>query len=156
MALRGPTVRRRSRPKYTSLSPPRPQVCTSIASIMVRQPPITAPSALTIGRPSSTMATSVVVPPMSATRKLSSPCRKPAPTTLAAGPESTVSTGYSSATSAFMSVPSPLTIITGAVIPSRSSTRRTAASRCAIWGVRRAFSAAVRARLGASSLELSS
>ncbi len=38
--------------------------------------------------------------------------------TLAAGPDNTVSTGYSRATSAFISVPSPLTIITGAQIDS--------------------------------------
>ena len=59
MALRGPTTRRRSRSKPTSLSPPRPHVRTSIASTMVRQPPITAPSALTTGRPPTTIATSV-------------------------------------------------------------------------------------------------
>ena len=93
---------------------------------------------------------------MSATRKSCRPCRNPAPTTLAAGPDRTVSTGYSRATSARISVPSPLTIITGAVIDSRSSTRRSASSRCAICGVRRAFRAAVSARFGASSCELSS
>ncbi len=42
------------------------------------------------------------------------PRESPAPTTLAAGPDRMVSTGYSSAISAFISEPSPLTIINGA------------------------------------------
>ncbi len=42
-----------------------------MASTIVRQPPITAPSAHTTGRPPATIATSVVVPPMSATAKSS-------------------------------------------------------------------------------------
>jgi hypothetical protein len=56
--------------------------------------------------------------------KSDSPVRKPAPTTLAAGPDKMVSTGYSSAISAFISDPSPFTIINGASMDSRSSTRQ--------------------------------
>ena len=89
---------------------------------MVRQLPISAPASLTAGRPPLTTAQSVVVPPMSATRKSGRPERNPAPTTLAAGPDSTVSTGHSSATSAFMRDPSPLTIMSGASTDSASST----------------------------------
>ena len=70
---------------------------TSTASTIVRHPPTNAPSALTTGRPPDTIAMSVVVPPMSETTKSARPVRKPAPTTLAAGPERIVSTGYSSA-----------------------------------------------------------
>ena len=93
---------------------------------------------------------------MSDTRKSSRPVRNPAPTTLAAGPDRRVSTGYSSATSARIKEPSPLTIISGASIDSSSSTRVSASIRCRICGVSRAFSVAVRARLGASSFEVKS
>ena len=86
----------------------------------------------------------------------SSPVRNPAPTTLAAGPDRMVSTGYSSATSALISEPSPLTIMSGASIDSSASTRDSASMRWRICGVRRAFSTAVSARRGASSFELSS
>jgi len=66
---------------------------------------------------------------MSATVKSFCALKKPAPTTLAAGPDSTVSTGHSSATSARISVPSPLTIMSGAAIDSRTSTWLIASSR---------------------------
>ena len=129
---------------------------TSTACTIVRQPPISAPSALISGRPWLTIATSVVVPPMSETAKSFRPVRNPAPTTLAAGPDRIVSTGYSRATSARISEPSPLTIISGAAIASASSTWPSASIRWRICAVRRALSAAVSARRGASSLELSS
>ncbi len=53
-----------------------------------------------IGRPSRSIATSVVVPPMSETSTSSSPERCRAPTTLAAGPDRIVSTGRFRASSA--------------------------------------------------------
>ena len=108
------------------------------------------------GRPFDTTAMSVVVPPMSETMKSLMPVKNPAPTTLAAGPDKMVSTGYSSATWALMSDPSPLTIMSGASIDSSTSTRDNASIRCRICGVSRAFSTAVNARRGASSLELNS
>jgi hypothetical protein len=123
---------------------------------MVRHTPTKAPSARITGRPPETTAISVVVPPISETTKSSRPVRKPAPTTLAAGPDRMVSTGYSSAISAFISEPSPLTIISGASIDSSASTPDSASMRCRICGVRRAFKAAVSARRGASSFEESS
>ena len=55
-----------------------------------------------------------------------------------------------------MSDPSPLTIMSGASIDSSTSTRDSASIRCRICGVSRAFSTAVNARRGASSLELNS
>ena len=156
MALRGPTRNRSCRSKYTSLSPPRPLVRTSTASTIVLQAPTSAPSARMTGRPPDTTAMSVVVPPMSETTKSVSPVRNPAPTTLAAGPDRMVSTGHSSAIAAFINEPSPLTIISGASIDSSVSTRFNASIRCRIWGVSRAFNAAVRARRGASSFDVNS
>ncbi len=97
-----------------------------MASTMVRHAPTRAPSALITGRPPETTATSVVVPPMSETMKSSRPVRNPAPTTLAAGPDRMVSTGYSRAICAFISEPSPLTIISGASMDSFTSTRDSA------------------------------
>ena len=100
-------------PKATSLSPPRPMVRTSIARTMVRQPPTSAPSRFTRGKPSTSAPTSVVVPPMSERMKLSRPLSQRAPTRLAAGPESTVSIGRLATLCASASVPSPFTIISG-------------------------------------------
>ena len=129
---------------------------TATASTMVFQPPTVAPSLFSTGRPSRSIAMSVVVPPMSETRMSSSPDRWRAPTRLAAGPERMVSTGQVSASSALISEPSPFTTISGALMPLRASSPSTAWISCCNCGMRRALSAAVSARRGASSLEVSS
>jgi len=67
-----------------------------------------------------------------------------------------VSTGYSSAISAFINEPSPFTIMSGASIDSSARTRASASIRCRICGVSRAFNVAVNARLGASSFDVNS
>ena len=74
------------------------------------------PSVPTSGWPLRTTAMSVVVPPMSATIPLPVPLSAQAPTTLAAGPESTVPTGSCRAFAMPISEPLPLTIISGASI----------------------------------------
>ena len=145
-----------SRSKWTSLSPPSPTVCTATASTMVRQPPTSAPSRRSSGKPSRSKAMSVVVPPMSATMTSRSPLRWCAPMALAAGPDSTVSIGRCSAVSAEISEPSPLTTISGAAMPSSPRRSRTARISCCNKGMRRAFNRVVKARRGASRLELSS
>ena len=63
------------------------------ASTMVRKPPTVAPSGSSRGRPRSSTATSVVVPPMSETTASSRPVMWRAPTRLAAGPDRIVSIG---------------------------------------------------------------
>jgi hypothetical protein len=123
---------------------------------MVRQPPTSAPSSATRGRPRANTARSLVVPPMSDRMKSDSPDSAAAPTTLAAGPDSTVSMGLSATTSASARVPSPRTIISGAAIPKRSMASPTPAISMEMRAISRALSAAVRARRGASSAEVSS
>ncbi|MBS1269986.1 MAG: hypothetical protein MAG794_00938 [Gammaproteobacteria bacterium] len=148
---RGPIAIPTPPPYRTSLSPPRPMACTSTASIINRQSPTMAPSGLTAGRPARTTAISVVVPPISATMMLSEPLRNDAPITLAAGPDMTVSTGLASAVFLLMSDPSPLTVLFRSSMPQDSSILSTASTSCRIKGIIRALTAAVRARLGASS-----
>ena len=80
-----------------------------------------APSAQSSGRPSRTMAMSVVVPPMSTTIALRFSESAHAPVTLAAGPDKTVASGWRNAVRAFTSEPSPFTIISGARTPCRRS-----------------------------------
>ena len=70
----------------------------------------------------------------------------PAPTTLAAGPDRTVSIGRRIAHSARTSEPSPLTTINGATTPTVSSVERTVAMSSRSNGISRAFKAAVVAR----------
>ena len=93
---------------------------------------------------------------MSVRMKFSRPDRVAAPTRLAAGPDRTVSIGRSATCSASASVPSPRVIISGASIPSPPIAWATAAISDEIRGMSRALSAAVSARRGASSEEVSS
>ncbi len=155
-ARRGPTTSTPASSSRTSLSPPMPTVCTAAASTMVRQPPTSAPSRSSAGKPSRSRAISVVVPPMSATRTSSAPARARAPMTLAAGPDRMVSIGRSSAASAVISEPSPLTTMSGASMPRSVSKPRTARISCWSSGIRRALRTVVMARRGASRLVVSS
>ena len=82
--------------------------------------------------------------------------RKSEPTTLAAGPERMVSTGYSRASAESMSEPSPLTTISGERMPRSASMARTEPIRSPRRGIRRAFRAVVRARREACRLLVSS
>ena len=75
-----------------------------------------------------------------------------APITLAAGPDKIVVTGCTKAVAALTMEPSPLTIISGAVIASSSRMACTAVIKAWIKGIMRAFKLAVRARLGAPRL----
>ena len=137
-------------PKATSLSPPKPMVRTSIARTIVRQPPTSAPSWFTRGRPSHKTPKSVVVPPISDMMKLCKPDNHCAPTKLAAGPESTVSIGRVATLWAKANVPSPLTIISGHLIPNSAIERLTASINIDTREINLALSAAVSARRGAS------
>ena len=119
---------------------------------MGRQSPIRAPSTLSSGRPLRTTAISVVVPPISATMALATPLRAQAPITLAAGPLSTVPTGRASALAALISVPSPLTIISGASILRVCRVRLTESISAFTCVIMRALSATVMARRGAPRL----
>ena len=143
-------------PSATSLSPPRPMVRTSMARTMVRQPPTSAPSSFTRGRPLSKTPKSVVVPPMSDMMKLCKPESHWAPTRLAAGPESTVSIGRVATLCASARLPSPFTIISGQAMPSCAIARPTASISPDTRAIKRALSVAVRARRGASKEEDSS
>ena len=140
-----PTARSASR---ISLSPPRPCVCISTASTIVRWPPTVAPSAPNGGMPSRTTAMSVVVPPMSAITASSASARWAAPTRLAAGPERIVSTGRSFTKSTDTSEPLPRTIIIGASIPRSARLPPVVATRSSIMAMRRALSRAVTPRFG--------
>ena len=155
-ARRGPRVSPPAVPRVTgntSESPPSPQVRISAASTMVFQPPTSAPSSFSLGAPFCNSAMSVVVPPISATMAVCAPARKAAPARLAAGPDSTVSTGRERAKSARNSEPSPLTTING-----HSSCRSVMMDSVAAINrsrrlIRRAFRTAVRARRGPPSAE---
>ena len=114
---RGPRARPRPPLNLASLSPPRPTDKTRIVSTIGRQSPISVAWSLMSGRPSVTMAMSVVVPPISAMIAVWDRLRWHAPITLAAGPEITVSTGRCNAISARTKDPSPLTTINGAPMP---------------------------------------
>jgi len=143
-------------PTRTWLSPPRPVVWTSTAWIIVRQPPTRAPFTLSTGQPPLSAAMSVVVPPTSTVHTSRRPARCHAPTTLAAGPERTVSIGRRLAKSARTSDPSPLTTISGALIFRRARVACTAASSSARGAMRWALSATVVARRTALSWLVSS
>ena len=143
-------------PSATSLSPPKPMVRTSMARTMVRQPPTSAPSCDTCGRPLMSTPRSVVVPPMSDMMKSFNPDNHCAPTRLAAGPDSTVSMGRVATLCASARVPSPLTIMSGQLIFRSAMERFTASISVETREIRRALSAAVKARRGASSEDDSS
>ena len=106
--------------------------------------------------PLRTTAMSVVVPPMSAMMAFWVPASAHAPSTLAAGPDSTVATGRCSALCTLTKLPSPLTTISGAWIPRSLSVARTDSIMRCTKGIIRAFSAVVRARRGAPKLLASS
>lgn len=89
---------------------------------------------------------SEVVPPISQMMASCAPVRAAAPMTLAAGPDSTVSAGQSNAMDSCISVPSPLTIMTGAEIPCASSTWWTDDRNSRMIAVRLAWRIAVTVR----------
>ena len=99
---------------------------------------------------------SVVVPPISATMAVRVPARKAAPARLAAGPESTVSTGRERAYPDSRSDPSPLTTISRQDSPSPAMMLSVAATSLSSRLTSRAFSTAVRARRGPPSEDDSS
>ena len=99
---------------------------------------------------------SVVVPPISATSAVLVLARKAAPARLAAGPESTVSTGRDRANPASRSDPSPFTTISGQASPCAAMIDSVAATSLSRRLISRAFSNAVRARRGPPSEEDSS
>ena len=140
----------------TSESPPSPKVRMATASTMVRKPPTVAPSGSSRGRPLSSTATSVVVPPMSETTASSSPVMWRAPTRLAAGPDRMVSIGRCRAKAAETSAPSPRTTISGAAMPRCSRKPSVAATSRSIIEISRALSSVVSARRGPPSLADSS
>ena len=69
-------------------------------------PPISTPYEDSRGKPLTSTPTSVEVPPTSTTRESEMPVRNAAPRTLLAGPLPIVSTGYRSAWSRLINVPS--------------------------------------------------
>ena len=137
--------------RCTSLSPPRPMVLRSMAFTMVRHLPTSAPSTAMRGLPAINKPTSVVVPPMSAMMKSSSPESHCAPTRLAAGPDKTVSIGLWATASAEAKLPSPFINISGQLILSCAMALRTASTKLLTRQTSRAFSTAVCARRGASN-----
>ena len=73
---------------------------------LVRTPPISTATEASRGKPCVSAPTSEVVPPTSTTIASFRPERKAAPRIELVGPEAKVSTGYCSAKSALISVPS--------------------------------------------------
>ena len=104
------------------------------------------PSCARTGTPFSTMARSVVVPPMSATMASVQPVSAMPPETLHAGPQRMVSTGCAAVKFWFITLPSERTITTGAVMLRSCIAWRIAARNCPITGSRRALSRVLAAR----------
>ena len=73
---------------------------------LVRTPPTSTACIDSRGKPSTRMPTSVEVPPTSITRASLSPASALAPRMELVGPEASVKTGYLTACSAVISVPS--------------------------------------------------
>src|SRR5919199_253958 len=94
-AERGPTLRVPSGEIQATEPPPAPTVTTSIIGIRLGYSP-TDPSVVSVGSPSRTTDTSVLVPPPSRVRTLPNPAfraSRPAPRAPAAGPLRTVVIG---------------------------------------------------------------
>ena len=88
------------------LPPPSPKEWTSGILKLVRTPPMSTATEASRGKPRSNMPTSDVVPPRSTTMASFAPDKKAAPLILLVGPEAKVKTGYFSAYSALIKVPS--------------------------------------------------
>ena len=108
--------------------------------------PTFAPSWLRSGLPSFIMARSLVVPPISTTIQFCFPLILTPPITLAAGPESKVSTGLSFTNSSDIMLPSPHTIANGALMPLSFRATFTASINSSISGINLAFNSAVAPR----------
>src|SRR6516164_7140540 len=93
-------------PPEMTLPPPRAIVTRSGIRKLVRMPPISTPWDDSRGKPLTSTPTSVDVPPTSITSESELPVRNAAPRTLLAGPLPMVSTGYRSAWSRPIRVPS--------------------------------------------------
>src|SRR5690349_18492438 len=94
-ADRGPTLRAPSGEIHATEPPPAPTVTTSIMGIRLGYAP-TLPSVVSVGSPSRTTLTSVLVPPPSRVRTLGTRAlraSRPAPRAPAAGPLRTVVMG---------------------------------------------------------------
>src|SRR5215470_16345400 len=89
-----------------TLPPPSAMVTRSGIRKLVRMPPISTPCDDSRGKPLTSTPTSVDVPPTSITSESELPVRNAAPRTLLAGPLPMVSTGYRSAWSRPIRVPS--------------------------------------------------
>ena len=98
------------------------------------------PSAALRGVPFFIMAISVVVPPISMIKLSFSFVRASPPITLAAGPQSRVSTGRCAANFSDIRLPSLLTMTTGAVIDLIFRADFVARMKSLMSGIRRAFS----------------
>ena len=99
--------------KPDSTVPSESKVSTYSPFTMVSIFPIGIPFLAVTGRLSRTIATSVVVPPISTITAFSSRAIALPPTTLAAGPESSVSTGHSFVSTSDARLPSLRTIAIG-------------------------------------------
>ncbi len=106
--------------------PPAPMVWMSTIGSLSGNGPI-MPSLVTSGRPSRTRQMSALVPPTSMEMMSPKPAARPtptAPTTPAAGPESTVCTGCRTQVAALVTPPSDFMIRSGACTPSPSRASR--------------------------------
>ena len=123
------------------------------ASTIVRKFPTRAPAASSVGRPSLSSATSVVVPPISDTKPRFKFVIHFAPTIDAAGPLRIVSIGFLRASLAEISAPSPRTTIKGASIFRLDRVAPQRPINSSIIPINLALRTAVRARLGPLSFE---
>ena len=106
--------------------PPAPIVWMSTIGSLSGNGPI-MPSLVTSGRPSRTRQMSALVPPTSIEMMSPKPAERPtdtAPTTPAAGPDSTVCTGWRTQVAALVTPPSDFMMSSGACRPSLSSAWR--------------------------------
>ena len=104
------------------LPPPAPMVWMSTMGSFSGNGP-TIPSLVTSGRPSRTRQMSALVPPTSIEMMSRWPAARAtltAPTTPAAGPDSTVCTGWRTQVAALVTPPSDFMISSGARTPSAS------------------------------------
>src|SRR5215475_2682149 len=99
-------MRAPSGPPEITLPPPSAMVTRSGIRKLVRMPPISTPCDDSRGKPLTSTPTSVDVPPTSITSESELPVRNAAPRTLLAGPLPMVRTGYRSAWSRPIRVPS--------------------------------------------------
>ena len=105
----------------------------------MRTPPISTATEASRGKPWASAPISAVVPPISTTIASFKPDRKAAPRIEFVGPDAKVSTGFCSAKSALISVPSFWVRYSGALMPSSLIARRNAATVCVASTRRQAF-----------------